>query len=68
MPKKVHFFTSIKKVGEYPNAYVEQPDDIGKIDVVLVSGVDEVATRVRLDRHFARMLARRINQFLDGSK
>lgn len=62
--KRRVFFCSLRKVGTYPNGYVEETEE-RKIKIS-VFPVDKNGFSFELDKRTARLLAKRINQFLDS--
>lgn len=56
-----------KPVGEYPQVYVETRSD-DQIAIVRYETSGSVAQVITLPRKEARMLARRVNQCLDGTR
>ncbi len=60
-------FWSVKKIGIYPNSYVQTTED-NKISISLFHEKDADGAGFKIDRRFARLLSKRINQCLDETK
>ena len=67
MPQHRNIIWPVREVGEYPNFYV-QTESITHLKVLVASGIDQQNVGFRITRRHARLLARRINQCLDGTK
>lgn len=60
-------FWAVKKIGVYPNSYVQTTED-NMISISLFHEKDVDGIGFKIDRRFARLFAKRINQCLDETK
>ena len=67
MPKHQNIIWPVREIGKYPNFYVET-EPTGYLKITAAAGVGQMNSGFRITRRHARLLAKRINQCLDGTK